>query len=355
MNQLRKQSTFYQKMAAQAKLSAYYTDQEHCQSIAELLEFPDEAEVCVLEPAIGDAGAVRTVTGRDKNRNIHIFGVELNSETAEAVLSADGVEECIWGDFLTDVLIGQGNFSFCFSNPPYGEIDGYRLEVRFIKKIIPCLTDGAVMVYVIPDYVAKEERFLEEWCEAFHTEKMFRFRDKEYKKWKQVVIIGRRTKESCASEKNLLKGQFSTSEKLQELPMHYSGKRVPVYPSNRKDITEFTAKHFNEERIRKGLVGSPLEKMVLERIIPKPFISDQLNRPPIMPNQGQLYLMAVAGAGQGMVGSSSNRDLHLQRGIVKKAEDNNVYEENGQMYLSVLHYTKIIFNILENDGTRHQL
>lgn len=48
MNQLRKQSTFYQKMAAQAKLSAYYTDQEHCQSIAELLEFPEEAEVCVL-------------------------------------------------------------------------------------------------------------------------------------------------------------------------------------------------------------------------------------------------------------------------------------------------------------------
>ena len=122
-----------------------------------------------MEPAIGDAEAVRTVTGREKNKNIHIFGVELNSETAEAVLSADGVEECIWGDFLTDVLIGQGDFSFCFSNPPYGEIDGCRLEVRFIKKIIPCLADGAVMVYVIPDYVAKEERFLEEWCEAFHT------------------------------------------------------------------------------------------------------------------------------------------------------------------------------------------
>ena len=42
--------------------------------------------------------------------------------------------------------------------------------------------------------------------------------------------------------------------------MHFSGKRVPVYPSNRKDITEFTAKHFNEERIRKGLAGSPWKK-----------------------------------------------------------------------------------------------
>ena len=94
MNQLRKQSTFYQKMAAQAKLSAYYTDQEHCQSIAELLEFPEEAEVCVLEPAIGDAEAVRTVTGR-KNKNIHIFGVELDWKPLRRCFSADGVEECI--------------------------------------------------------------------------------------------------------------------------------------------------------------------------------------------------------------------------------------------------------------------
>ena len=74
-----------------------------------------------------------------------------------------------------------------------------------------------------------------------------------------------------------------------------------------------------------------------------------------MPNQGQLYLMAVSGAGQGMVGSLENRDLHLQRGIVKKAEENNFYEENGQRYLSVQRYTRINFNIIENDGTRHQL
>ena len=39
MNQLRKQSTFYQKMVSQAKLGAYYTEKGHCQSIAELLDF----------------------------------------------------------------------------------------------------------------------------------------------------------------------------------------------------------------------------------------------------------------------------------------------------------------------------
>lgn len=355
MNQLRKQSTFFQRMAAQAKLNAYYTEQEHCCSIAEILEFPKGEEVCVLEPAIGDAEAVRTVTGQKKNKNIHIFGVELNSETAESVLNTDGVEECIWGDFLTDVLIGVGNFSFCFSNPPYGEIDGVRLELRFIKKIIPCLAVDGVMVYVIPEYVAKDDRFLEEWCEAFHTEKLFRFRKSEYKKWKQVVIIGRRTKKSNATEKNLLRETFSLDGALQELPMHYTGKKVKVYSSKTKDITEFTAKNFNEERIRKSLRESPMEKMIMERIIPKPFISDQLNRPPIMPNHGQLYLMAVAGAGQGMAGTSENRDLHLQRGIVKKTEENNTYNENGRMYLSVQHYTSINFNIIQNDGTRHQL
>ena len=49
--------------------------------------------------------------------------------------------------------------SFCFSNPPYGEIDGCRLEVRFIKKIIPCLADGAVMVYVIPIMLRRKNGF----------------------------------------------------------------------------------------------------------------------------------------------------------------------------------------------------
>src|SRR5699024_8525567 len=115
------------------------------------LEFPEEAEVCVLEPAIGDAEAVRTVTVREKNKNIHIFGVELNSETAEAVLRADGVEECIWGDFLTDVLIGQGDFSFCFSNPPYRAVVGWRVQVRSIKKSIPRLPAGDAAVYVVAD------------------------------------------------------------------------------------------------------------------------------------------------------------------------------------------------------------
>lgn len=355
LERIRKQSTFYQKAVNQAKLGAYYTDQAHCSSIAEFLEFPEHEEVCVLEPAIGDAEAVRTVTKRCQNKNIHIFGVELNSQTAEAVLEKEGVEECIWGDFLTDVVIGQEIFSFCFSNPPYGEMDGNRLEVRFLKKIIPCLSDNAVLIYVIPDYVAVDDSFLREWCESFQTEKTYRFREDEYQKWKQVVFFGRKTKETKSNEKKMIREKLLTGRGLERLPVHYEGKKIKVYPSNRKDISEFAAKHFNEERIRKGLIESPLATIVLDRIIPKPFVSDQLSRPPIMPNQGQLYLMAVSGAGQGMVGSSDSKDLHLQRGIVKPAVEENVYEENGKMYLSVQKYTEMKFNIIENDGTRHQL
>ena len=356
LEKLRKQSTFYQKVADQAKLGAYYTDQEHCRSIAEFLQFPLNEEVCVLEPAIGNAEAVRTITGSNENKNIHIFGVELNQETAESVLGSAGIEECIWGDFLTEVLIGQGNFSFCFGNPPYGEeeTDSKRLEIRFLKKIIPCLSEEAVLVYVIPIYVATTDRFLEEWCGTFETDSLYRFREKEFEKWKQIVIFGRKRKKEKKVNKRALKEWVLNPEKLEILPEHYYGKKIQVNASNRKDVSEFAAKHFNEERIRKGLVDSALDRLVQEKITPEPFITDQLKRPPIMPNQGQLYLMAVAGAGQGVVGTLENQDIHLQRGIVKNVEEENIYEENGKQFLSVQRYTKINFNIIENDGKRHQ-
>ena len=355
MDQVKKQSAFYQTVANQSKLGAYYTDHSHCRSIAEILQFPENEEVCVLEPAIGDGEAVRTVTGQSRNKNIHIFAVELNSETADSVIGADGVEECIWGDFLTDVLIGKSMFSFCFCNPPYGDMDGRRLENRFLKKIIPCLMEDAVLVYIVPDYVAADGSFLEEWCESFYTEKIYRFRENEYQKWKQVVLFGRKKRRQGSEGKQIFKGLLLKEGMPEILPEHYGGKKIPVFPSNRKNISEFTAKHFNEERVRKGLAGSPLDKLVAEKIVPAAFIADQLSRPPIMPNQGQLYLMAVSGAGQGLVGSPENRDLHLQRGVVKNIEEDKVYEENGEAYLSVQRYTKIIFNVIENDGTRHQL
>lgn len=355
---IRKQSSFYQSRVNQAKLGAYYTDLEHCKWISGLLEFPAEKEVCCLEPSIGDASAVIRVTEREVNRKVLIFGVEINRITASLVMENPLVEDCICGNFLTDVIINKNAFSFCFANPPYGEEDGNRLEVLFLNKLVPYLMEHAVLVFVIPFYVLKEKAFLSAWNRNFSTECCYRFHEGEYKKWKQVVLIGRKVKQQEGEETGAKESfeAFKTPEEVTLLPENYTGDRIKVFPSCGKNISDFKNKVFDAQKARKILQGNQLEDMVISRIGQQQFITDRLSRPPIMPNAGQMYLMAISGAGQGRVGTEEAKDQHLQRGIVMNVEEAEVrQDEEGSAVVAVQKFTRISFQIVENNGVIHTL
>ena len=355
---VRKQSSFYQTRMNQAKLGAYYTDQEHCRWIAQLLEFPEGKEVCCLEPSIGDGEAVITVTGRKEHEGIHIFGVDLNEKTANEAMDHPLIEECIHGNFLTDVIITKNAFSFCFANPPYGDDDGRRLEYRFLSHILPYLKEHAVFVFVVPYYVAAEEAFFKLWQSNFSMEGYFRFHEKEFAKWRQVVLIGRKVKEKRAEQQmeEEIRQKLKVPEQIPLLPEIYEGKKIKVFPSQNQDITDFKNKIFDFKRAKKALKGSMLEHLVAEKIEQKKFIADRLMRPPIMPNAGQMYLMAISGAGQGRVGTKAARDQHLQRGIVTNIEESEFRtDDKGNTVEAVQRFTKINFNVIENDGAVHVL
>lgn len=355
---IRKQNSFYQSRVNQAKLGAYYTDLEHCKWISGLLEFPAEREVCCLEPSIGDASAVIHVTGREENRKILIFGVEINRITASSVMENPLVEDCICGNFLTDVIINKNVFSFCFANPPYGEEEGNRLEVLFLNKLVPYLMEHAVLVFVIPSYVLKEKGFLSAWNRNFSTECCYRFHEGEYKKWKQVVLIGRKVKGQEDERTGAMESfkAFATPEEIPLVPENYTGNRIKVFPSYGKNISDFKNKVFDAQKARKILHGNQLEGLVKSRIEQQQFITDRLSRPPIMPNAGQMYLMAISGAGQGRVGTEEARDQHLQRGIVMNVEEAEVRQgEEGSAVVAVQKFTRISFQIVENSGIIHTL
>lgn len=359
MNQkVEKQNSFFQSRVNRAKLGAYYTDPEHCKWIAELLEFPTDEEVCCLEPAIGNGEAAIIVTGRKGNSDVHIFGVELNEATAELVSDNPLIDDCIYGDFMTDAIISKNVFSLCFSNPPYGELDGNRIEWIFLNRIIPYLKNDAVFVFVVPYYVASMDSFLQVWCSNFSTECGYRFHDKEFEKWKQIVLIGRKVKKhevrQCETKK--LREQVGNPDHIPLLPEHYNGEKIRVNPSYNRDITDFRSKEFNEKKARRVLRNSPFEKMVLERVEQQKFMTDRLSRPPIMPNAGQMYLMAISGAGMGRVGDEQSGDLHLQRGVVENVEESEIrLDENGNKVESVQKYSQVHFNIIEDNGTIHRL
>lgn len=53
MDRIKKQSEFSRVKYNDAKMGAYYTDVGHCASIGRFLQFPENGEVCCLEPSIG--------------------------------------------------------------------------------------------------------------------------------------------------------------------------------------------------------------------------------------------------------------------------------------------------------------
>lgn len=209
-------------------------------------------EFCCLEPSIRDGEAIITITGRRQHENCHIFGVDLNEKTAEEAMRNELIEDCLYGNFLTDVIISKETFSFCFANPPYGEQEKMRHEVMFLSKIIPYLKEDAVLVFVLPQYVASTEKFLGIWTKQMDTECYYRFHDAEYEKWKQIVLIGRlkKDKQNPEEDKQKLHRALSVKEVISLLPESYSGKKIIVNPSSEKEITEYTTRIFNAKKAK---------------------------------------------------------------------------------------------------------
>ena len=352
---------FSRLRANESKLGAYYTDLAHCMDLRKLFRFPDD-EVCVLEPCIGDASAVISVTDADKNPNIKIFGVELNNAVAKKTKENPFVCDLLEADFTCDVMIRKNSFSFCFANPPYMAEQSdqgtskVRLEVVFLEKIPNYLKIGGILVWVVPEKSFLETSHLRQWAKNFDTLAYYRFRTSEYSKYKQIVVIGKRIgrREVRSTDLSLIAAQISGS--MKELP-HDLSACIDVPPSSEEEVDLFTTRIFNADLAHEFLVtkGIPQEGKDLfdRKVTQSPFSDTDLKRPPIPLKKDSLYLLATSGAGQGFTGSVENKDLHLQRGVAEVIEEShdNIDDEGDTSSITVTQRTVISMHIVENDGT----
>ncbi len=359
-------SRFSRTRANESKMGAYYTDLSHCRDIAKLFVWPEE-EVSVLEPSIGDAKAVIEVTGMANSRKI--FGVELNDATAEETKKNPQVEAVIKADFTNGVMIRKSCFSFCFANPPYLEEHdddgGYRIEKAFLEKIANYLKVGGILVWVVPHSQFEEVSHHRLWMKHFETLAAYRFREEEYSKFKQVVVIGRKVR--------MKDGFFPTEvtdhinryhvSRLEELPSNLEPV-IEVLPSPSEGVDLFTSRIFDARQAYEFLsdmeMCMPKEvSEIMNRKLSIPvYHESQLLRPPIPPKKDSLYLLATSGSGQGFTGSEETFDLHLQRGVAEMVEDirypdadDEEDDGNGKDVMIVTSRTAITMTVVQNDGT----
>lgn len=355
-NFITKENSFSRSLDNVAKMGAYYTDKDHCRRIGMLFNFDAADEICVLEPSIGDASAVKAVLGKKKDDNKKIFGVELNTLTYEEHLKAnEDISYCLNADFLSGVKISHAVFSFCFANPPYGESKDMRerYEKLFLEKLIPYMKVGAYIAYVIPSYVFAEERFLRLFLSKFDFISSYRFDDKVYQQFKQIVVIGRK-KGSFGYLKSAYEELFLLASKVDEMPYLPTEevekeKQLVVSTSFEKDMTYFAQKNFDKAAALDELKNSSLTS-VISLGFPKKYRGTCLSNPVLPLKKDLAYLCAVTGGGEGLTGSEEDGDLHLQRGVAKIERTSEVKKLPSGEYVEIENsHTVIKLNIISND------
>lgn len=230
-----------------AKNGYYPTDDATSNGIIHLLN-ATKGIIRVLDPVIGEARAASNIA-YSLSHDAKLYGVEYNKE--RAVIAEKRCDYLLHSD-LFDTVISPQSFGLLFLNPPYGNLAsehigsilnyerGYkRLEKVFYRFTMPLLQYDGILVFIIPYTQLDDE--LSNWIACQFTNiTTYMAEDKQFK---QVVIIGRKVKQSVISlsEKNAVKQHFKQIANGEIVPGNISSNSEPIYtvPSSTTDIKAF--------------------------------------------------------------------------------------------------------------------
>lgn len=353
----KKQNGFFQSLANEAKLGAYYTDLKHSKRIGRLFSIPEK--VFLLEPSIGNGSAVKAfLSGCADGEKAEIYGVEIDCEVAVGTKAE--IPYTICADFLEGVVIAHRVFSLIFANPPYGTNGfGARLESLFIEKIYKYMQKEGYAVFILPYACLMNQKFQEIFARRYIKEAIYRFDDDEYEKYHQFAVIAKKRpvllphadlQEMCA---------LSTLDDCAYIPS-LDEEIQPVYivpAAEKKEVRPFYSDTFVPELVVDTLSESPLyarAKAIMDPVIYRP---TEFNNPPTELSASMLCMAAVSGVGSGLAGNEDEGTLHLQKGVVKLEEtDEPVYNDKGKVVKAVnTTFQKTSFNILDNYGNFRSL
>ena len=174
------------------KMGYYPTDPDNISLILRGIRFPEGVTTNLLDPCCGCGKALRQMA--DGN-NCYTYGVELDNARADEAQTR--LHRVGFGSFFFS-QVSRESFHLLFLNPPYlsvlNESGGRaRHEKRFLIESLGALAIGGLLVYVIPYY-----RLTPDICRVladnFENLGLWRSTDAEFKKFKQVALLGTRKK-----------------------------------------------------------------------------------------------------------------------------------------------------------------
>ena len=328
------------------KLGYYPTNPDNISLILRGIHFPEGVTTNLFDPCCGCGKALRQLA---QGNNCYAYGVELDESRAEEAQTR--LHRVGFGSFFHS-RISHEAFHLLFLNPPYlsviNENGGRsRHEKRFLIESIPTLMYGGLLIYVIPYY-----RLTPDICRVlvdnFDGLTVWRFTDSEFKKFKQVAVLGIRKKRDTELQDTLWLEQLACSPAgiplLTQLPE--SRYALPAQPMT---VNTFKGERFNQKELEQQLRKSDSFAQMMARSE-----LDSGVKHPLLPlSISQIGLIGGSGMINGLIECDTP---HIIKGrIVKvvRTESEEKFSARGNHMGSEIRETitnKMIFNVLTPNG-----
>jgi len=328
------------------KLGYYPTDPDNISLLLRGIHFPEGVTTNLFDPCCGCGKALRQLA---QGNNCYAYGVELDESRAEDAQTR--LHRVGFGSFFHS-RISHEAFHLLFLNPPYlsviNESGGRsRHEKRFLIESIPTLMYGGLLIYVIPYY-----RLTSDICrilvDNFDELTVWHFTDSEFKKFKQIAVLGIRKKRDTELSDTLWLEQLACSPAkippLTQLPE--SRYALPAQPMT---VNTFKGERFNQKELEQQLRRSDSFAQMMARSE-----LDSGVKHPLLPlSISQIGLIGGSGMINGLIECDTP---HIIKGrIIKvvRTESEEKFNYRGDHMGSEIIETisnKMIFNVLTPNG-----
>jgi predicted RNA methylase len=325
------------RLEGKIKMGYYPTPISVVERIKSFIRFTEDS--MILDPCCGEGKALAELA---EDTGAKTYGIEIDGHRAEeAKTKLDYLLKC----GCEQTRISNSCFSCLFLNPPYDwetEDEGSeRKEKVFLKETMKYLKPKGLLIYIIPQS-RLDKSIAKILAYRFENFLAYRFQDKEYEAFKQIVLFAVKKKESSMEEEALGKLIQVPTIELKDIPI----KDKPVYdlPSS-KEIALFKSTVIDEEELVKEVSGS----LLWEKFKELARVEEQkLERPPLPLHTGHLGLLLANGCLDGIVGEGD--DMHIVKGKVEKVV-NKYTELKGEVTEErELEQYKVSIKILKQDG-----
>lgn len=325
-----------------ARMGYFPTDLSHVKMLKDAIVFPGEP-VNLIDPCCGEGIALQAFS---KGIQARTYGIEIDGVRGEE--AGRRLQRVGFGSFFHS-RISLNAFQGLWLNPPYlsvpSENGTRRLEKSFLADSMRLLQVGGIMIYIIPYYRATPDvcRVL---CENFTDLRVHKFIGKEFERFKQVAIIGRRIERREAEKMaKKLSEYMLDADKIP--PITDLPKDCYEMPAATKKVELFKGAVFNVSELAEQLKKSPST----QRLFEDRTLDNRKLRPLLPLNLSQVGLVGASGMMNGLVECDTP---HIIKGRIVKEKKTKigVEDDKGKTAIREITSNRLIFNVLTPTGLK---